>query len=48
LLKGSPLIDFLPKTKCPSAIKTDERGRPRPDRREHTCDIGAWEFQDKK
>ncbi len=47
LAKGSPLIDFIPKAQCPSAIKTDERGRPRPDDGEQACDIGAYEFQDK-
>ncbi len=47
LLKGSPLIDFIPRARCPSSIKTDERGRPRPDKGEPACDVGAYEFQDK-
>jgi hypothetical protein len=44
---GSPLIDFIPKATCPAGITRDERGRPRPDDREHACDIGAYELQDK-
>ena len=30
-----------------AALKTDQRGRPRPDRSETRCDIGAYEYQDK-
>jgi hypothetical protein len=46
-LKGSPLIDFIPKARCAAGIKTDERGRRRPDHHESACDVGAYEHQDK-
>jgi hypothetical protein len=41
LQPGSPAIDQLPLTQCPS---TDQRGNPRPDdASESACDIGAYE-----
>ena len=44
LQTGSPAIDAGPPAgQCPT---TDQRGEPRPDAGEGTCDIGAYEFQD--
>jgi hypothetical protein len=51
LLKGSPAIDYGDPTGCTDPagkqLRTDQRGRPRPDHREARCDIGAYEYQDK-
>lgn len=51
LLKGSPATDHGNPAGCPDpndvVLKTDQRGRPRPDRTEKRCDIGAYEYQDK-
>lgn len=43
LQSGSPAIDQIPSTSCPTK---DQRGMNRPDNQEATCDIGAYEFQD--
>jgi hypothetical protein len=49
---GSPAIDAIPVASCtdqsspPKRVTTDQRGFPRPDDGEPTCDIGAYEFQD--
>jgi hypothetical protein len=43
LLASSPAIDTIPVANCPS---TDQRGDPRPDNGETTCDMGAYEFAD--
>ncbi len=40
LQQGSPAIDQIPVASCPA---TDQRGFPRPDDSETTCDIGAYE-----
>ncbi len=40
LQQGSPAIDQLPVASCPA---TDQRGYPRPDAGESTCDMGAYE-----
>ena len=37
---GSPAIDVIPSASCPS---TDQRGSPRPDNSQTSCDIGAYE-----
>jgi hypothetical protein len=42
LLAGSPAVDAVPN--CAAGI--DQRGMPRPDVSETSCDIGAYEFQD--
>jgi CSLREA domain-containing protein len=51
LLKGSPAIDHGNPAGCTdplgATLKTDQRGKPRPDRSETICDIGAYEYQDK-
>ena len=52
LLDGSPAIDAIPLADCtdqaspPNPIITDQRGFPRPDNGEDSCDIGAYEYQD--
>jgi hypothetical protein len=52
LLDGSPAIDAIPLADCtdqaspPNPIITDQRGFPRPDNGEDSCDIGAYEVQD--
>jgi hypothetical protein len=45
LQQGSPAIDQIPLSAniCPS---TDQRGDPRPDNAESSCDMGAYEFSD--
>ncbi len=53
LLPGSPAIDVVPLQACSITIidasghavmiTTDQRGEPRPDGPENTCDIGAYE-----
>ena len=40
LQKGSPAIDQIPVTSCPTS---DQRGTARPDDGETTCDMGAYE-----
>ncbi len=40
LQQGSPAIDQIPAASCPA---TDQRGMPRPDESETTCDMGAYE-----
>jgi hypothetical protein len=50
-LKGSRAIDHGNPAGCTdpanAVLKTDQRGRPRPDGTETRCDIGAYEYQDK-
>jgi PKD domain len=40
LQQGSPAIDLIPTAQCPT---TDQRGMSRPDDKETSCDIGAYE-----
>jgi hypothetical protein len=47
LLQGSPAIDRIPLEAChPGNISADQRGVKRPDGKENTCDIGAYEYVD--
>jgi len=50
LASGSPAIDVIPLANCTDQnakpITTDQRGFPRPDFRELSCDIGAYESQE--
>ena len=44
LAPNSPAIDAIPLANCHiNGITTDQRGFPRPDGNERTCDIGAYE-----
>jgi hypothetical protein len=51
LLPGSPAIDAGNASGCTDGrgrlLKTDQRGKPRPDKEDHGvgCDIGAYERQ---
>lgn len=51
LENGSPAINAVPIEHCtdasspPHPLTIDQRGMPRPDNREHACDIGAYESQ---
>jgi len=40
----SPALDAIPAASCPTM--SDQRGLPRPDGSERTCDVGAYENQD--
>jgi transcriptional regulator with XRE-family HTH domain len=48
LLPGSPAIDQIPLDAClVNGITTDQRGMKRPDGKERSCDIGAYEYTDR-
>jgi len=49
LLSGSPAIDAGNSSGCTDShghlLKTDQRGKPRPDKKSRRCDMGAYERQ---
>jgi hypothetical protein len=44
LSAGTPAVDAVPASRCPT--KVDQRGEPRPDNGKGVCDVGAYELQD--